>query len=429
MTLRLPQREGTLSQGQSQGFRVLSNAFHDPQIEVLSGGAPDPSLLRGLSAVGYRPVVTSLPLEKATAVPVLVDLDSFSERHATALGPVLLEVEPRPIVLFGSASKTSPHLAGAVQVTSLDKLHSLRVRLELRRRSLLRENECVLRRQTEAEFDDIAYGRSETNGLGGPKVLYIGGIGPEHLALSRGMQARGIDLLCAITTSLARQHLDTETIHLVVVGRDAPEDTGDLLAPLEGRLPVFFAGDLTMPHPDGILDFKDMPEIAYDHIAARLQQPRLRTRRRGIKLSSRSHDALTGLYSPTFLMAHLPRQMRACGALQTPMALIHIRVRDDRLERSEIIALAEVFDGNVRETDFVVRLDHSQFLIVLRDTAYAGGASLKARIAESIGRHPELGPQIAARLLWRITERRGSFTPETLVKTATSGPFSRLSAA
>jgi len=404
-------------------------AFKDPQIEVLSDSNRRDAILARLATAGFRPLLASPPIEQTTSVPLLVDLNASGlVDHLTGATLSGLTAD-RPIVLLGALPKGALPAKNQVHISSLDMIATLSARLDLRRRSLLRENERDLREQTARSFGSPLYFEGRAEAASTPKVLYVGPIGARFLPLSKGLSSRGVEVVASITLQTAAMHIAAEQFRLLIV--DQKEDASDVetLVKGQGDLPVYLVGQGADRIFDGTIDLDGDSETACDFIAERAKSVPLCTRLSRVRLGATSHDPLTGLYSEAFLRAHLPRQMEACAQFETPLTLLHLRCRDGEFSSSDLVHMASLYVSNLRETDLLARLNHSSFLAVLRDTPYAGAAKLGVRLTEVIGQDPKLGPNVAHRIVWRAVERRGSFTPEGLISSALQGPYTRTVAA
>ncbi|MEM9739400.1 MAG: hypothetical protein AAF829_05985 [Pseudomonadota bacterium] len=404
-------------------------SFKDPQIEVVFRPTRQNDLLSRLASAGFRPINATAPIETHTSVPLLIDLSTTEPNQLEDLGFAASADLNRPVVLLGELRKPLRPNAKQIHVTSLELISSLPARLDLRRRSLLRENERALRQKTEHTFGNPLYFEDKAKRTSSPKVLYLGPIGTRFLPLSKGLAARGVQVVASITAQTAQMHLDAETFRLLLIeGTQTPEDVAMLIQG-RGDLPVFIIGSDALNVYDGCVDVDQDSETAYDFISDRAKSEPLKTQLDRVRLGATSHDPMTGLYSEAFLRAHLPRQMAACAQYETPLTLLHLRCRDSDLDSSDLVTLSNCFVANLRETDLLVRLNSSSFLAVLRDTSYAGAARLASRLIAVVENHADYGTRFAERLLWRAVERRGGFTPDSLIQSVLSGPYSKAIAA
>ncbi|MEL6567824.1 MAG: diguanylate cyclase [Pseudomonadota bacterium] len=411
------------------GGALFQLSFQDPQIEVVFNGNRHPELLTALAAAGFRPVVADAPIEFRTSVPILIDLASVSPAQLDQLGFSAAGELNRPVILFGALSHPIPPNSQHIHIAGLDQLASLPARLDLRRRSQLRENERQLRRETEQAFGNPLYFEGQAKDTSSPKVLYVGPIGTRFLPLSKGLAARGVQVFAAMTAQTARMHLDAEPFRLLLL--DPSRSNSDIEQLVQGRgdLPVFIIGSGAEHGFDGCISLDEDGETAYEFIAQRAKSVPLRTQLPKVRLGATSHDPLTGLYSEAFLKAHLPRQMEACAQYETPLTLLNLRCRDGVLSSDEMLAVSRTIVANLRETDLLSRIDQTSFIAVLRDTPYAGAAQLASRLLQVIAQLEGVNSGLANRIVWRAVERRGSFTPEGLLQSAQSGPYSRSLAA
>lgn len=400
-------------------------SFQDPQIEVMVQAARKDEVLKRLALEGFRPIVARAPIDMRTSVPLLIDLASLGapdELHGLGLSG--LDVH-RPVILLGKVPAGTRPGPNQVNIASLDHLASLPARLDLRRRSLLRESERRLRQETEREFGNPLYFEAQAEAQATPCVLYIGPMGARFIPLSKGLASRGVEVVAAMTIQTALMHLQARQFRLLIVDPAySCEDVESLVAG-RGDLPVYVTGQDTHHGFDGCVDIDEDAETAYDFLADRARSLPLCTRLEKVRLGATSHDPLTGLYSEAFLRAHLPRQMDSCAQFETPLTLLHIRSREGVFDREDMVLLADETVSNLRETDLLARLDQTSFIAVLRDTPYAGAARLAQRLLDVISANPGLGSDFVKRLSWRAVERRGSFTPERLIQVARSGPYCR----
>ena len=408
---------------------MFQPSFQDPQIEVIFNGRRHDGLLSALAAAGFRPVIASVPIETRTSVPLLIDLSDATSIRLGEFGLSSGDEIDRPLILFGKLPGKVRVPGAWIHISSTDLIATLPARLDLRRRSLLRENERQLRQLSERSFGSPLYFETHEHKPSTHKVLFVGPVGARFLPLSKGLAERGVQVFAAMTMQTAKMHLDADTFRLLLIDPSrSPEEVANLVRG-RGDMPVYVLGSRGGDVFDGCINMDGDSDTAYDFIAHRARSIPLRTRLDRVRLGATSHDPLTGLYSEAFLRAHLPRQMEACAQFETPLTLLHLRCRDSTLGSGELVTLSRAIVANLRETDLLVLLDQSSFLASLRDTSYAGAAQLAGRIISVIADLPGIDRTLSGRFLWRAVERRGCFTPEGLIKAAQNGPYSRTIAA
>lgn len=411
---------------------MRSPAFSDPQIDLLARGERRAHLASALAKVGLRPVMAPATLDVRTSIPLLIDLNSVTaDPPPPGLMPVLTQ-QARPIVCLGAGQIDLSHRPDAIRLLQDTQIANLPARLALRQRALLRENERLLRAETAREFGSPVYTSPPSCQPGPSRMLFIGAVSARLLAMTRGLAARKIELVSCMTLQTAATHLNQTRFRLVLVEADMADAQADGLTCLSAHhanTPFLLAGDTGSGLVfDGLVDIETDMETGLDLLAERARAEPLSTRLERVRLSATSHDPLTGLYSEAFLRAHLPRQMAASAHDETCLTLLSLKLRTSQMTESrpgDLSLLAQKVVASVRETDLVARLGQRGLLCVLRDTSYAGAVQLAERLVTSLedGNAERIG--LTQRLMWRVVERRGSHTPDGLIATALTGPFSK----
>lgn len=406
-------------------------AFSDPQIDLLATGDRQRMLMDALAGIGMRPILASGDLSDQTRVALLVDLKSVSASPPPAeLAPVLLRKD-RPIVCLGEGEIDLSRRPDAIRLIKDQHIASLPDRLAVRRRALLRENERSLRTLTARQFGSPVYARDPKPAGEPQRVLYIGPVSRGLIPMTRGLGARGVDLVSCMTVRSAHHHLSDTSFRMVLVdAQAADEQTHGVLNLSAQHKDTSF---VILGHADsglvldGVVDLHGDLETAFDLLAERVTSEPLATRLKRVRLSSTSHDPLTGLYSEAFLRAHLPRQISASHQDESSLTLLSLKLRNTNVEEGhpeDLPRLASLVVPNLRETDLAARLGQRGLLCVLRDTAYGGAVQLAGRLGTLLANNADTR-DLAERLTWRAVERRASFTSDGLIAAALTGPFTR----
>ncbi|MCI4644417.1 MAG: diguanylate cyclase, partial [Hyphomonadaceae bacterium] len=375
----------------------------------------------------------STKLDVETRIPLLVDLNSIiMDPPPPGLLPVLAYAE-RPLVCLGTAPIDLSRRPDAIHLSRDEQIQALPPRLALLRRTLLRESERTLRAETARDFGNPVYTHSPADTSKTLRFLYIGSISPHLLAMTRGLKARGVELVSCMTLQTAENHLSHDSFRLVIVEGVLLDALAERIQALSSRLPdtpFLVIGKTENGH---ILDGAVVPdmdlEMALDILLERARTEPLSTRLKRVRLSATSHDPLTGLYSEAFLRAHLPRQMAACEKEETCLTVLSVKLRaplEGTSRTDDLPRLADLLVANLRETDLVARLGPRGLLCVLRDTSFAGAVQLAGRIVEAVETLSSAQESdLADRLMWRVVERRGTHTPDGLIAAVQTGPFTR----
>lgn len=406
-------------------------AFSDPQIDLLATGERQRELMEALASIGMRPILASGDLGEPSRVALLVDLKSVpAAPPPPELAKVLLRKD-RPIVCLGEGEIDLSRRPDAIRLIRDQHIATLPERLAVRRRALLRENERSLRTLTARQFGSPVYANAPKGEDSLRRVLYIGPVSRGLIPMTRGLGARGVDLVSCMTVRSAHHHLSDTSFRMVLVDAQAvDEQTHGVLNLTAQHKDTSF---VILGHAqnglvlDGVVGLEGDPETAFDLLAERATSEPLSTRLQRVRLSSTSHDPLTGLYSEAFLRAHLPRQISASQQDEAPLTLLSLKLRGTSVEEGhpdELPRLASLLVANLRETDLAARLGQRGLLCVLRDTAYGGAVQLAGRLAALLAERADTR-DLAERLSWRAVERRTSFTSDGLIAAALTGPFTR----
>lgn len=406
-------------------------SYLDPQIEVIATSPRREMLMSRLATSGFRPLRGEARARVGTGAACLVDCASTSESDLVRL-LVRMESDPvRPLVLLGAPEKMAKPPRSAIKLKDEAGLPGLRARLDLRRRQLLCESERALRIETETALVGAPPNtRSQDSSR---RLLYVGSISPGFLPLKRALEACDIEVTAAYTLPTAEAHLRESDFtaclldlvtspDLSLAALSRPCGPGHILALAETNARI---------DPD-MFDFlvdadQDSGDIAQD-VCTIMKRPVLTTRMVRPRLSEKLYDIATGLYSPAFLRAHLPRQLEASTVDESPFSLLCLRARSgERAQETRTIErMADTVASNLREADLACRYEPRSILISLRATAYADAARIARRLT---ARLESTARELSCGIDWRAVERRAYHNADTLIQSTVTGQFSRLLAA
>lgn len=408
-------------------MRALKTSFDDPQIEVLAASPRREMLMSRLAGLGFRPIRAALPVVATGSTPLLVDTVSAPDLAESPIGrPDWL----RPLVLLGSSALDGALPSDAIRMQTLDALEQLHSRLTLRARRKLAALEGELREAT-------AKGFSERPAVSGPAsqrapergVLFFGSLGQDFLTLSRGLVGRGLPATGALTWNNAYDYLRAGGFAILLVDarqlRDHRNEIARALGSCDAVTVIGLGRAADAPFLDAVVDFSRDPVGAVDLLVGLAERAPLSTRLRKVRLSSRSHDPQTGLYSEAFLRAHLALQMPALSIREIPQSLLNLRLRQDAFDRPglgrALDRLAELAIACLRETDLVCRFESCSLLANLPGASHGEAVRIAQRMKDAADRDAIIGKT----LMWRASERREAYSSEQFVFAALNGPFSR----
>lgn len=405
-------------------------SYLDPQIEVLAESPRRDMLMSRLAAAGFRPIRAESSPRQSTGLPLIIDCASVDSGVVDSFVEIADQELDRLLILLSPTKRQSPASKQIVVLRQDAELQGLRARLDLRQRQALCDNERGLRAETEA---DLLGSHTPALSSSTSRLLFFGTPGPGFVPLQRALKAREIETQAAFTLPTAVSHMRSGKFAACLVDlANVPDTTLSTFAREDWPGSIIAMADPTRAVDSSVLDFLldaslEADQLARD-ISGLLDRPALNSRIDRPKLSDSVHDLATGLYSPDFLRAHLPKQIKADEAAGRPLSLLCLRARHaDRPEEAKIIdAIAPILAARLRESDVACRYEAGAVLISLRAAAYGQATSIAGRLVESIQTQ---APQFAEHLHWRAVERREYHSADMLIQSSVSGPFGRSVAA
>jgi two-component system, cell cycle response regulator PopA len=411
-------------------------AFLDPPIEVLAAGARLEMILSRLRSGRMRPFRADFPIARNSAEALLVDtlsldgamLDQFVDSLSGSFRPVLILGDP----------SFAGHFANAVCVPRDRDLSVLRGRLDAVTRRSARLSEFLLRSQTATDFGvDLPVPVAEAV----PDLLYLGDGSSRFLALQAALSERGITVTAAFSAHTAADYVKQKVFAAILIDITPESQSLDRLANWAtgsvGKVedtPLFGLLDPSVEPTPALETLMSHMSQVFDHgTAARDLAAHVESHGRRLHLRSTGAcddgalakicHAETGLFAQKFFEAHLQNQIDLSAERGDPLTVLVIcDPEHDRLLPRERNLLAETVLTGVRETDLPATIDPDTFAISLSATSYKGAV----HICERLFRQLEVSaPHLAARLGWRITEKRAYHDAHRLLSEARSGVYQK----
>lgn len=413
-------------------------SYMDPPIEIAAGSPRLEMILQRLRSNGMRPYEAHLPLEFQNPDPLLIDLQSVSMDVVRLCARAqMMEINQKLIVLDGPGIAFS--LTDAVVVPGDDGLSLLPARLRSAARRDARDTEVSARRRTAAllgaklPFADPS---------AAPHLLYLGRGSPLFLNLQGALRERGVRVTAALSQLTAEEYLSSADFTAILVDVAAGADiipTALEQKNLLNRKPVFallenakdtaarstdilgIAAELVVVSNRALNVADQLERLSRKYLASIPPLPKR-------SLSSRIADPNTGLFSKTFIKAHLQNQMEISDERADPLSLLTLKVTSPSGAVSPGIMrdFATALTPLQRQTDCAAALGSGVIAITLPTTPYRGGVLLGERIASAGSIRKALR---GMSLSWRVVERRAYHTPQTLLGAGLIGPYSKVVAA
>ncbi|KCZ65702.1 hypothetical protein L53_15075 [Hyphomonas sp. L-53-1-40] len=411
-------------------------AYLDPPIEVLAAGARLDMVLSRLRSGRMRPFRADLPISHSSSEALLVDTQSLGKdtlrQFINDFGQSL-----RPTLILGDPVFAS-HFANAVFIPRDRDLSVLRGRLDAITRRSARMSELRLRQQTAATFG-VTLPEPSVETV--PELLYLGDGSSRFLALQAALGERGITITAAFSAHTAADYVRQRTFTAILI--DITSEPQSLLklanwvtastdhfehTPLlgllsEGTEPTH-TFETIIRHMSCVFEPCTPAQDLAAHVDAygRRGGGKPVTGNNDTSMSAICH-ADTGLFSQTFFETHLQNQIDLSADRGDPLSLLVIcDPQHDRLAHREKKLMASIVLSNMRETDLPVTIDPDTFAISLSATGYKGAVHICERLFRELD---AVAPDLAARLGWRITEKRAYHDARRLLSEARSGVYQK----
>ncbi|MEM1391095.1 MAG: hypothetical protein AAGG45_08440, partial [Pseudomonadota bacterium] len=342
--------------------------FAAPTIEVVSQSPRLEMLQSRLKQAGLRPIRAPNNIDPNLASPLLIDAAVVSAQDRQIIVSACERQAVRPIILLDGAA--SDH-GMAIQLRTLDQLSTLPARLDLRQRQLGQDREMELRRETIAHLSPTA----STPALPiNTNVVYFGPYTPRFSILRSQLSDQGITLKAALTAHSLRDACEAHNATAVLFDiSDEDASVTDALKsftehPTKANVAkiILTAPDQVMPNielADHIIDTDDTDRTAQViHQIAACQSTAMPS-------DPSITDNATGLFTRTFLEAHLSAQLKAADQTGQPLTLIGIKLSDHLRGKK---STGDILRKHLRMTDLAARYSARHIVISLPATAYGG---------------------------------------------------------
>ena len=416
-------------------------SYMDPPIEVAATSPRLEMILQRLRTSGMRPRAAIEPVEFFEPAPLLIDLQSVGRQTIERCARACMMGLKRQLIIL-DADDTGLALTDAMTLHRDGDLSLLPGKLEAIARRAARAKEVEIRRETA-----IAMGAPLPNADpdATPDLLYLGNGSPLFLSLQGALKSRGIGVTAALSQRTAEDYLSQRRFAaaLVDISANAADassfidwvQTGGQLTSLPVIGVIDRVSTLTAEHSSNIAASAEI--VAVDgNLPAAIDRIEYLARRclaemppvPDPSLSSKISDLVTGLFSRSFLEAHLVRQMAAAEDRKSPLSLITLKLTSETgpLSPAASRSLSQRLTPLLRETDCAAAFGAGTIVVSLPSTPYRGGVRLAERIAERVARTADLS---GLTLSWRVVERRAYHTPKTLLGAGLTGPYSKIEAA
>ena len=411
-------------------------AYLDPPIEVLAVGARLEMILSRLRSGRMRPFRADLPISYSSSEALLLDTQSLDEntliQFIKDIGQSI-----RPILILGDPALAG-YFANAVFIPRDRDLSVLRGRLDAITRRSARMSELRLRRETAATFGvTLPEPSAETV----PDLLYLGDGSSRFLALQAALGERGITVTAAFSAHTAADYVRQRAFAAILLDITTEPRSLHKLAnwvtasidhfehtPLLGLLSEGTEPSHSLETIIRYMSHVFEPCTPAHDLAAHVDAYGRRAAVQSLKVKDNtSMSAIchpeTGLFSQTFFEAHLQNQIELSADRGEPLSLLVIcDPQHDRLAHREKKLVANVVLSNMRETDLPVTIDPDTFAISLSATGYKGAVQICDRLFREL---EAVAPDLAARLGWRITEKRAYHDARRLLSEARSGVYQK----
>ena len=413
-----------------QARPVIATAYRQPPVAVLAGPERARRLGARLLACGLRPSAETADPATATSVPLLVDWRSLDGRGCERVRTALRRPQARPIILL-NPDRHCRALEGAYLTLASDQdLPRLAMTLATRRRRGTAADELSLRiRLTRGLAPTARLDRLDT---GRPHILYAGRPGRLMLDLKAALETRGLALVALPDARTLPKRVREPGL---VAGLIAPEEGERWREPLAALPAVHVPLHVHLETPPARSLMASLtrhgasvisPDLDGDALAVQLAAAAGRRPHAVPPPDVAAWGGVEGLWSEAALRYHLPRQLAACEARESPMSLLCLRLRHGSAPVAPAISLARCVMAELRAGDLAAQLDEGRLALVLRDTPYGGAVRLAQRLAERVDAARQRGPLPSESVLsWRIVERRAYHTADELIQTGRAGPYVR----
>lgn len=383
--------------------------FDAPTVEVVSDSPRLEMLMTRLKQNGLRPIRATAEPDPSLPVPLLIDGYVIPPEQMTKLLTRNRAGGKRILIGLGTPRGTSVEVD--IYISEVTALDTLLPQLALRQRQISRQKELTLRNETYSGF----LNQTALSALPDEQksIFYVGGHGPEQIALRHACQIHGFDFKSFLTKrNLEDALLESSCTALIVDTRQIEPFTAAYLASLPYR-PALQLISISSTEPSealyaetdkvvvaSVLNEAELSELLIEIDA----QPQVPQPRHGI--SNEAFDKATGLYSRHFFETHLARQIRVANETAAPLSVVAIELEDHL--RAPLISAARI-KPFLRETDMAARLSARHILVSLTDTPYRGAVAFARRLQD----------RIESVTATRVLEKRRFHTAESLISALT----------
>lgn len=413
-----------------QARPVIATAYRQPPVAILAGPERSQRLGARLLACGLRPSAETPDPGAETPVPVLVDWRSLDARGCERVRMALRDDPGRPIVLLNADAGCREADRAYLSLADDRDLPRLAQTLAQRRRRSTAADELSLRLRLARALAPTA--RLDRLDTGRNHVLYAGQPGRLVLDLQAALRARGLPLIAFPDARNLPERLSQPGLVAALI---APREEARWRDPLARLPPVHAPLHVRLEGPPGRSLMASLTRHAASVVAPDREGESLATLLASA-LGKRRHTVpppdlaawggVEGLWSNAALRHHLPRQLAACAAHESPLSLLCLRLRHGPSAVTPAVGLARCIMGELRAGDLAAQLDEDRLALVLRDTPYGGAVRLAQRLAERVESARLRGPLPCDSVLsWRIVERRAYHTADDLIQSGRAGPYVR----
>ena len=391
--------------------------FDAPTIEVVSESPRLEMLMTRLKQNGLRPIRATTEPDPSLPAPLLLDGGVIAPDEMTKL--VTRNRAGGKRILIGLGTPRGTSIEVDIYLPDITALNTLLPQLALKQRQISRQKELTLRNDTYSAFLDQTGSASQP--VAQKSIFYVGGHGPEQIALRHACQIHGFDFKSFLTKrNLEDALLESSCTALIIDSRQLEPYSAAYLASLPYR-PALQLVSISESEPDEAL-YAEADKVIVASVLNEAElsellteidtQPQVPQPRHG--MSNEAFDKATGLYSRHFFETHLARQIRVANETAAPLSVVAIELEDHL--RAPLISAAEI-KPLLRETDMAARLSARHILVSLTDTPYRGAVAFARRLQD----------RIECVSSTRVMEKRRFHTADTLINALTlkSGPSLR----